>query len=65
MVTRPRSLTRLVLPLPVGDEAAEDQDRKDQGDVEGQDLHDQRRAHIRAEHDGQGRYHVDRTACGE
>ena len=61
----PEVLDSACLASAVGDETAEDQGRKDEGDVEGQDLHDQRRAHIRAEHDGQGRYHVDSTACGE
>ena len=47
------------------DHADEKQQRRERGDVEGQDLHDQRRADVCAEHRGERRNQRDKPACGE
>jgi hypothetical protein len=48
-----------------GQHPGQDQRREDGGDVEGERLHDQRRADIGAEHGGEGRRQRDRPASGE
>ena len=48
-----------------GDEADDEQDRGHGGDVERQDLDDQRRADIGAEHDRQRRHQADQAFGGE
>ncbi|MEH2607221.1 hypothetical protein V1277_006598 [Bradyrhizobium sp. AZCC 1588] len=42
-----------------GDQANDEQHRRDGGDVERQDLHDQRGADIGTEHDGERRHQAD------
>ena len=48
-----------------GHEADDEQHRRDRRDVEGQQLHDQRRADIGAEHDGERRHQADQAVGGE
>ena len=44
-----------------GDQADDKENRRDGGDIEGQDLHDQRGPDIGAEHDGQRRNQADQA----
>ena len=46
-------------------QADQDQGRRDLGDIEGQDLDDEGRADIGAQHDGERRHELDQTAGGE
>ena len=59
--TRPISLMRERGAAAEGDEADDEQDRRDGGDIERQDLHDQRGADIGAEHDGERRHQADQA----
>ena len=47
------------------DHADEKEQRRERGDVEGQHLHDQRRADVCAEHRGERWNQRDKPACGE
>jgi hypothetical protein len=50
---------------PKRNHADKQEERRKGGDVEGQHLHDQRRADVCAEHRGQRRNQRDKPACGE
>ena len=52
-------------PLPEGEHADRDQHREDDRHVEGEHLHDQRRADIRAEHHRERRNELDRADAGQ